>query len=111
MGVAKVHVDHQTTKFNSLPKFLAIQYDQYTTTFGTAAWNRKSVIGKAVELVAERVMAVTTGLLGLRSNENTNFRPFFSNAVMLGIPPTCIILCTCKQINTLYSIHATHVIL
>ena len=56
-------------------------------TFGTAAWNRKSVTGKEVELVAERVMAVTTGLLGLRSNENTIFRPFFSNTVMLGIPP------------------------
>lgn len=58
------------------------------STFGTAAWKRKSVIGREVELVAVRVMAVTTGLLGLRSNENTIFRPFFSYAVMLGIPPT-----------------------
>ena len=65
-------------------------YDLMLTvcTFGTAAWNRNSVTGKEVELVAVRVMAVTTGLLGLRSNENTTFIPFFSNAVMLGIPPT-----------------------
>lgn len=60
----------------------------YTHTFGTAAWKRKSVIGKEEELVAARVMAVTTGLLGLRSNENIIFSPFFSNTVMLGIPPT-----------------------
>ena len=60
-------------------------------------------MGKEVELVAVRVMAVTTGLLGLRSNENTTFSPFFSNAVMLGIPPTVhyivhtnIIICTCS---------------
>lgn len=46
------------------------------------------IMGVGEELVAVRVMAVTTGLLGLFSNENTAFSLFFSNAVMLGIPPT-----------------------
>ena len=44
-------------------------------------------MGKEVEFVAVRVIAVTTGLLGLRSKENTTARPPFSNAVMLGMPP------------------------
>lgn len=57
-----------------------------TGTFGTAAWKRKSFMGNEVEFVAVRVIAVTTGLLGLRSKENTTLRPFFSKAVMLGIP-------------------------
>ena len=80
-------------------------------TFGTAAWNRKSVIGKEVELVAERVMAVTTGLLGLRSKENTIFSPFFSYTVMLGIPPTHreknLIILLLYTIY-MYGVHAAH---
>ena len=47
-------------------------------------------MGEEVELVAVRVIAVTTGLLGLLSNEKTTFSPFFSYAVILGIPPTGI---------------------
>ena len=61
-------------------------------TLGTAAWKRNSVIGVGVELVAVRVIAVTTGLLGLLSNEKTTFRPFFSYAVMLGIPAKEILI-------------------
>ena len=55
-------------------------------TFGTAAWKRKFVIGVGVKLVAVRVMAVTEGLLGLRSKLNWILRPAFSKAVMGGIP-------------------------
>ena len=47
-------------------------------------------MGREVELVAVRVMAVTAGLLGLRSKENTTVRPFFSNAVILGIPTAMV---------------------
>ena len=65
---------------------LPVEVDQLQCTLGTAAWKRNSVMGVGVELVAVSVIAVTTGLLGLLSNENTTFRPFFSNAVMLGIP-------------------------
>ena len=68
----------------------------HTHTLGTAAWKMKSVMGKEEELVAERAMAVTAGLEGLRSKLKSTFRPFFSNAVILGIPVcVCMHVCVC----------------
>ena len=42
-------------------------------------------MGAGVKLVAVRVIAVTTGLAGLRSKLNWTLSPAFSNAVMGGI--------------------------
>ena len=52
---------------------------------GTAAWKTKLDIGKGVEFVAVKVMAVTTGLVRLRSKLNCIFRPAFSKAVIGGM--------------------------
>ena len=49
-------------------------------TFGTAAWNTNSVIGKGVELVADMLMRVAHGWLWSRSHRKLMHSPFFSNA-------------------------------
>lgn len=55
-------------------------------TLGTAAWKRKSVKGRGVELVAVRVIRYIVESRGSSSKLNFTSRPFFSKAVMLGIP-------------------------
>lgn len=49
-------------------------------TFGTAAWNTNSVIGKGVELVADMLIRVAHGWLWSRSHRKLMHSPFFSNA-------------------------------
>ena len=56
-------------------------------TFGTAAWNTKSVMGIDSELVAITIMDTTLdGLAGTFSNAKSIFKPLPSNAVMDGNP-------------------------
>ena len=56
-------------------------------TLGTAAWNTKSVIGKASEFVAVTIIDTTfDGLPGDFSNAKSIFKPLLWNAVIGGIP-------------------------
>ena len=54
-------------------------------TLGTAAWNKKSVIGVEHELIAFSVILIVLGVTGSLSKWNTILRPFFSNATILGM--------------------------
>ena len=67
-----------------------VPHDRHTeATLGTAAWKTKSERGERLEFEALSVMDTLEGSAGLgRWNENTIFRPFFSKAVISGMP-TC----------------------
>ena len=78
--------NHETVKISNRENFPSYVVRYIFHTLGTAAWNRKSVKGIGVELVAVRVIRYT--VLSRESLSKLNFtsRPFFSKAVMLGIP-------------------------
>ena len=79
-------------------------------TLGTAAWNTKSVMGRASEFVAVIMIDTTLdGLPGTFSNPKFIFKPLFSKAVMDGKPikrkrrPRNIRSLGCQLINMSWS--------
>ena len=82
-------LNHETMKISNSENFPSYIVQYILPTLGTAAWNKKSVKGIGVELVAVRVIRYT--VLSRESLSKLNFTssPFFSKAVMLGIPSEC----------------------